>query len=37
MIPLQAALVARRSPLAAVGLLVAGPIAKAASKVVSPT
>lgn len=37
MIPLQAALVARRSPLAAIGLLAAGPIVKAASKVVSPT
>ncbi|MFJ9388166.1 SCO3242 family prenyltransferase [Nocardioides sp. NPDC101246] len=37
MIPLQAALVARRSPLAAVALLAAGPIVKAASKVVSPT
>ena len=37
MIPLQAALIARRSPLAAVALLAAGPIVKAASKVVSPT
>ncbi|MEI7058357.1 UbiA family prenyltransferase [Nocardioides sp. CCNWLW239] len=37
MIPLQAALVARRSPLVAMALLAAGPIAKAASKVVSPT
>ena len=37
MIPLQAALVARRSPLAAVALLAAGPIVKAASKVVSTT
>ena len=37
MIPLQAALVARRSPLTAVALLAAGPVAKLASKVVSPT
>lgn len=37
MIPLQAALVAHRSPLVALGLLAAGPVARAASKVVSPT
>ncbi|WP_028659404.1 SCO3242 family prenyltransferase [Nocardioides insulae] len=37
MIPLQAALLARRAPLAALGLLAAGPVAKRASKVVSPT
>lgn len=37
MIPLQAALVAPRSPYTAVGLLVAGPVVRVASKVVSPT
>lgn len=37
MIPLQAALVARRAPWLALGLLAAGPVARAASKVVSPT
>ena len=37
MIPLQAALVARRSPAVAIGLLAAGPVARAASRVVSPT
>jgi 4-hydroxybenzoate polyprenyltransferase len=37
MIPLQAALVARRAPLVALGLLAAGPVARAASRVVSPT
>lgn len=37
MIPLQAALLGRRAPLAALGLLAAGPVARAASKVVSPT
>lgn len=37
MIPLQAALVARRSPWLALGLLAAGPVVRAASKVVSPT
>jgi len=37
MIPLQAALVARRSPAVALGLMAAGPVAKAAAKVVSPT
>ena len=37
MIPLQAALVADRSPAAALGLLAAGPVVRAASRVVSPT
>lgn len=37
MIPLQAALLAGRSPLVALGLVAAGPVLKAASKVVSPT
>jgi hypothetical protein len=37
LIPLQASLVARRAPLVALGLLAAGPVARAASRVVSPT
>jgi 4-hydroxybenzoate polyprenyltransferase len=37
MIPLQAALVARRAPRVAIGLLAAGPVARAAFRVVSPT
>jgi hypothetical protein len=37
MIPLQAALVSGRSPLVALGLLAAGPVVRAASRVVSPT
>lgn len=37
MIPLQAALAADRSPAAAWGILAVGPIARAASRVVSPT
>lgn len=37
MIPLQAALVARTAPVAALALLAAGPVVRAASRVVSPT